>query len=112
MQNKENIEILQIPNYEITECLGESPLAFVYKGFYKQQPEQDLIIKIFKPGILSPQRRRYFLQKIEHLKILTDSRVAPPLRFEEYGPYKLLVRDYFPGIPLNEWIQSQKSLSI
>ncbi|MGZ3746492.1 MAG: AAA family ATPase [Pseudobdellovibrionaceae bacterium] len=112
MQNKENIEILQIPNYEITECLGESPLAFVYKGFYKQQPEQDLIIKIFKPGILSPQRRRYFLQKIEHLKILTDSRVAPPLRFEEYGPYKLLVRDYFPGIPLNEWIQSQKSLSL
>ncbi|MGZ6470477.1 MAG: AAA family ATPase [Bdellovibrio sp.] len=108
MKNKENIDTLFIPNYEITESLGESPLAFVYKGFHKQHPDQTLVLKVFKPGVLSHQRRRYFLQKIEHLKILTDSRVAPPLRFEEYGNQKILVRDYFPGIPINEWVQSRE----
>lgn len=112
MKNRENIKNLFIPNYEILEALGESPLAFVYKGFHKQHPEQILVIKVFKPGVLSHQRRRYFLQKIEHLKILTDSRVAPPLRFEEYGNQKLLVRDYFPGIPINEWIQQRETLSL
>lgn len=112
MRNKENIETLLIPNYEVLENLGESPLAFVYKGYHKQQPNQTLVLKIFKPGVLSNQRRRYFLQKIEHLKILTDSRVAPPLRFEEYGNQKLLVRDYFPGIPISEWIQQKESLSL
>ncbi|HEY8271041.1 MAG TPA: AAA family ATPase, partial [Pseudobdellovibrionaceae bacterium] len=112
MKNKEKIENLYIPNYEIIESLGESPLAFVYKGVHKQQPDQILVIKLFKAGILSQQRRRYFLQKIEHLKILTDSRVAPPLRFEEYGQQKLLIRDYFSGIPINEWIQKKASLSL
>ncbi|MGZ3775522.1 MAG: AAA family ATPase [Pseudobdellovibrionaceae bacterium] len=110
--NKYNIENVYIPNYEITEGLGESPLAFVYKGYHKQQPGQTLVLKVFKPGILSNQRRRYFMQKIEHLKILTDSRVAPPLRFEEYGNQKLLVRDYFPGIPISEWVHKQETLNL
>lgn len=108
MKNIEFEEQRYIPNYELTEMLGESPLAYVYKGFHKQQPEQLLVIKVFKSGVLSSQRKNYFLQKIEHLKILTDSRVIPPSRYEEYGNQKILIRDFFPGIPLNQWAEKHQ----
>lgn len=108
----ENAPLLSIPKYEITQKLGEGPLSLVFKGHSKGSPERPLVIKVLKAKAVSEGRRNYFRQKIEHLKVLDDPRLITPLSFEEYGPIQIIVRDFFPGTPLDQWLRTQPSLPI
>lgn len=94
-----------IPNYELLEKLGESPQSVVYKAYHKSNPEKLLALKVFKATFSSEAQKKYFRQKLEHLKILYDPGVITPSTFEERWNLQFVTQPYFDGIPLNQWTQ-------
>ncbi len=101
-----------IPNYELVEKINESLQSIVYKAFHKKNPEKLLVLKVLKTGYLSEHQQIYFRQKIEQLKILSDPMLIRPLLFEARDGVQFITREYFDGIPLNEWIASQPSVTL
>lgn len=101
-----------IPNYELTQKLGESSQATVYKAFHKKNPQKLLVLKILKVGYLSEHLKLHFQQKVEHLKILNDPLLIRPLSFEVKEDTRFITRDYFEGIPINEWAATQPKISL
>ncbi|MDP3042465.1 MAG: AAA family ATPase [Candidatus Omnitrophota bacterium] len=101
-----------IPNFEITQKLAENNQAIVYKAFQKRSPEAPLIIKILKSGYLPEHQKLHFRQKIEQLKVLNDPMLIRPLSFEVKDGIQFITREYFDGIPLNEWAASQNKVSL
>jgi predicted ATPase/signal transduction histidine kinase/predicted Ser/Thr protein kinase len=102
----------RVPNYEITSKLGDGPLSTVFLGYDKAAPDHRLVIKLLKAKAASQSRRNYFRQKIEHLKILNDQRLVPPIAFEEFRGTQVIVRDFYEGKPLNEWVKERKKLGL
>jgi predicted ATPase/two-component sensor histidine kinase len=94
----------QIPQYTLLEKLGEGPQSIVYKGYYKNMPHRLLTIKLIKSALLSESQKKYFRQKIEHLKVLPDDRLMPPLTFHDSKDLQFITRLFFEGVPLNEWV--------
>ena len=105
-------ERIAIPNYELTQKLGESPQAIVYKAYHKKYPQNPLVLKILKTGYFSEHQRLHFQQKIEHLKILTDPLLIRPLSFEVREDIQFIASEYFDGIPLNTWFHGQIKISL
>lgn len=101
-----------IPNYELTQRLGESPQAIVYKAFHKKYPQKPLVLKVLKVGYLSEHLKLHFQQKVEHLKILNDPLLIRPLSFEVREDVHFITRDYFEGVPLNVWAADQTKISL
>ncbi len=96
-----------VPNYDLSEKLGESPQSIVYKAFHKKNPDRLLTLKILKAASLSENQKAHFRQKIEHLKVLHDRRVILPLAFEEKGDVRFITYEYFKGVTLDEWARTR-----
>lgn len=101
-----------IPNYELVQKLYENHQTASYKAFHKKYPQTLLVLKILKAGLLSGHQKTHFRQKIEQLKILTDPMLLRPLSFEDTEGIQFITREFFDGIPLNEWAQSQEEISL
>ncbi len=105
-------EKVSIPNYEIVQKLGEGPQSVVYKAFHKKFPERPLVLKVLKVGFLPEHQKLHFRQKIERLKVLNDPMLIRPLSFEVIEDIQFITREYFDGIPLNEWAALQPEISL
>ena len=105
-------EKIIIPNYEITQKLGEGPQSIVYKSFHKKDPERPLVLKVLKVGYLPEHQKLHFRQRIERLKVLNDPMLIRPQSFEVIEETQFITREYFDGIPLNEWAASQPKVSL
>lgn len=101
-----------VPQYTLLEKLGEGPQTVIYKGYYKNLPHRLLTIKVLKTTLLSESQKKYFRQKIEHLKVLTDARLVVPLTFQDQMDVQFITRLYYSGIPLNQWARSQKEIKM
>ena len=101
-----------IPQYTLLEKLGEGVQTIVYKGYYKNVPHRLLTIKVIKTALLSDSQKKYFRQKIEHLKVLPDERLMAPLTFHDSKNLQFITRLYFEGLPLNEWIATQTKIKL
>lgn len=101
-----------IPNYTLLQVLGEGPQSTVYKGYYKNMPHRLLVIKALKTGLLNESQRKYFRQKVEHLKVLNDPRLMIPLSFQDQWDVPFITREYFEGVCLDQWAKSQRKVSL
>ncbi len=102
----------KLGNYIITEKLGESFQAVVFKGYHKHVPDQPLIVKLLKLLSSWDDQSRHLRQKIERLKVLHDPRVCTPLALESYGDQQFIVQPWFAGQPLNCWAKQQDQLDL
>ena len=110
--NHELDEYPRLDNYVLTEKLGESMQAQVYKGFHKHVPEYPLVIKYLISLTSWEDQSRYLRQKIERLKVLHDPRACTPLALESCGNQHFLVQPWFNGIPLNQWTKQQQDIQL
>lgn len=99
---------INLINYNLSDKLGESPRAIVYKAFHKKNPGRPVILKILKAASLSENQKARFRQKIEHLKVLHDKRVILPFAFEDKGEVKFIAHEYFKGATLDEWAGTRR----
>ncbi|NJA05345.1 AAA family ATPase [Methylococcaceae bacterium WWC4] len=107
-----NVHSNQLPQpdaYVLTEKLGESLQASVYKGYHKHVPEYPLVIKYLKLLSSWEDQSRHLRQKIERLKVLHDPRVSTPLALESDEGEQFIVQPWFAGQTLSDWVQSQGS---
>ena len=102
----------RILNYDIVEKLGEGPHSIVYKAFHKKRPNRPLALRLLRAVSLSEHQKRYFRQRIEHLKILHDTRLIIPLSFEVKGGAAFITQEYFQGITLDKWARKQKKTTL
>ncbi|WP_340123452.1 AAA family ATPase [Methylobacter svalbardensis] len=102
----------KLGNYIVTEKLGESFQALVFKGYHKHVPDQPLIIKLLKLLSSWDDQSRHLRQKIERLKVLHDPRVSTPIALESYGNQQFIVQPWFAGQPLNCWAKQQNKLDL
>jgi serine/threonine protein kinase len=102
----------KLGNYVVTEKLGESLQAVVFKGYHKHVPDQPLVIKLLKQLSSWDDQSRHLRQKIERLKVLHDPRVSTPLALESYGELQFIVQPWFAGQPLNGWMKQQDKLDL
>jgi signal transduction histidine kinase/serine/threonine protein kinase len=105
-------DVPKLGNYIVTEKLGESLQAGVFKGYHKHVPDQPLIIKLLKLLSSWDDQSRHLRQKIERLKVLHDPRVCTPLALESYGDRQFIVQPWFAGQPLNCWAKQQDQLDL
>ncbi|MGZ5050734.1 MAG: ATP-binding sensor histidine kinase [Methylobacter sp.] len=96
----------------MTEKLGESLQAVVFKGHHKHVPAQPLVIKLLKLLSSWDDQSRHLRQKIERLKVLHDPRVCTPLALETFGDLQFIVQPWFDGQPLTRWTQHQERLAL
>ncbi len=101
-----------LDKYELTDKLGESLQAVVYKGFHKHVPEYPLVIKCLKLLSSWDDQSRHLQQKIERLKVLHDFRVCTPLALETYEGEQFIVQPWFDGVPLNIWSAGRQPISL
>jgi signal transduction histidine kinase/serine/threonine protein kinase/tetratricopeptide (TPR) repeat protein len=102
----------KLGNYIVTEKLGESLQAVVYKGYHKHVPDHLLVIKILKQLSSLDEQSRHLRQKIQRLKVLHDPRVCTPLALESYGDQQFIVQPWFAGQPLSSWAKQQDKLDL
>ncbi len=96
-----------LDSYVVTDKLGESLQAVVYKGYHKHVPEYPLVIKHLKLLSGWDDQSRHLRQKIERLKVLHDPRVCTPLALESESGLLLIIQPWFNGHPLNIWSAHQ-----
>ncbi|MFZ3166371.1 MAG: AAA family ATPase [Candidatus Methanoperedens sp.] len=97
--------VMAIPNYEIIEKIAEGPQADVYKAYHKKTPDQILVLKFLKTGILSGDKKSHIKQRIEHLKILSDPMVITPLALDSKDGLYFIIQEYFNGLTLDKLIE-------
>lgn len=102
----------RLENYVLTEKLGESLQALVYKGFHKHVPEYPLVIKCLKLLSGWEDQSRHLRQKIERLKVLHDARVCTPLSLESDEDHHFIVQPWFGGLLLNQWAGQQETVQL
>lgn len=102
----------KLGNYIVTERLGESLQALVFKGYHKHVPDQPLVIKLLKQLSSWDDQSRHLRQKIERLKVLHDPRVSTPLALESYGNQQFIVQSWFAGQSLDYWAKQQDKLDL
>jgi predicted ATPase/signal transduction histidine kinase/CheY-like chemotaxis protein len=101
-----------ISNYRPEKLIGESAQSRVYVGYYAPVPTRKLVIKVLKSAIVPESTKRYFQQKIEHLKILRNENLIVPLSYQEILGTKFMTREYDPGMTLREWIGENQQVSL
>ncbi|MGR8932037.1 MAG: AAA family ATPase [Gammaproteobacteria bacterium] len=101
-----------LTNYVLTEELGESLQAQVYKGYHKHVPEYPLVIKCLKLISRWDEQSLHIRQKIERLKVLHDPRVCPPLALECDDNHYFIVQTWFNGLSLDRWRDQQRTVSL
>ncbi|QPK64961.1 AAA family ATPase [Methylomonas sp. LL1] len=108
-----NLQLLDAPrldSYVLTEKLGESLQAQVYKGFHNHVPDYPLVIKCLKLLSSWEDQSRHLRQKIERLKVLHDPRVCTPLALESSEDHHFIVQPWFAGHTLNHWAGQQQTI--
>lgn len=113
--NNPNTQLRDAPrlnNYIITEKLGESLQAVVFKGFHKHVPDYALVIKCLKLLSSWEDQSRHLRQKVERLKVLHDPRICTPLALESSEEHQFIVQPWFGGLPLNRWAASQPRIEL
>ena len=110
--NPPSDEYPRLDNYVLTEKLGESMQAQVYKGFHKHVPDHPFVIKCLKALSSWEDQSRHLRQKIERLKVLHDPRVFTPLALESQNDQHFIVQPWFNGLPLNRWAGQQKIVQL
>jgi C4-dicarboxylate-specific signal transduction histidine kinase/serine/threonine protein kinase/tetratricopeptide (TPR) repeat protein len=111
-KSNQTLRTPKLGNYVVTEKLGESLQAVVFKGYHKHVPDQPLVIKLLKQLSSWDDQSRHLRQKIERLKVLHDPRVSTPLALESYGELQFIVQPWFAGQPLSHWMQQQDKLDL
>ncbi|OAI29373.1 AAA family ATPase [Methylomonas koyamae] len=101
-----------LESYVLTEKLGESLQAAVYKGYHKHVPEYPLVIKCLKLLSSWEDQSRHLRQKIERLKVLHDARVSTPLALESDDGEQFIVQPWFNGQPLNHWAALRQAVQL
>lgn len=101
-----------LENYVLTEKLGESLQALVFKGYHKHIPEHPLMIKLLKLLSSRDEQSRLLRQKIERLKVLHDLRVITPYTLESDHAYQFIVQSWFLGQSLKVWRMQQFSIRL
>lgn len=102
----------KLGNYTVTEKLGESLQAVVFKGYHKHVPDQPLVIKLLRQLSSWDDQSRHLRQKIERLKVLHDPRVSTPLALESYDNQQFIVQSWFAGQSLDYWAKQQNKLDL
>ncbi|WP_026604079.1 AAA family ATPase [Methylomonas sp. 11b] len=102
----------QLDSYVLTDKLGESLQATVYKGYHKHVPEYPLVVKCLKLLSSWDDQSRHLRQKIERLKVLHDPRVCTPLALESNDGDQFIVQPWFNGQSLNAWITQQQAVNL
>jgi predicted ATPase/C4-dicarboxylate-specific signal transduction histidine kinase len=102
----------QLDSYMLTDKLGESLQATVYKGYHKHVPEYPLVVKCLKLLSSWDDQSRHLRQKIERLKVLHDPRVCTPLALESNDNDQFIVQPWFNGQSLNVWIAQQQAVNL
>ncbi|MBS4049652.1 MAG: AAA family ATPase [Methylomonas sp.] len=102
----------RLNNYVITEKLGESLQATVFKGFHKHVPDYALVIKCLKLLSSWEDQSRHLRQKVERLKVLHDPRICTPLTLESSEDHQFIVQPWFGGLPLNIWASGQAHIEL
>lgn len=102
----------QLDSYVLTEKLGESLQAIVYKGYHKHIPEYPLVVKCLKLLSSWDDQSRHLRQKIERLKVLHDPRACTPLALESSDGEQFIVQPWFSGQPLNKWVSQQQAVKL
>lgn len=102
----------QLDSYVLTDKLGESLQATVYKGYHKHVPEYPLVVKYLKLLSSWDEQSRHLQQKIERLKVLHDPRICTPLVLESNDSDQFIVQPWFAGKPLNVWIAQQQAVQL
>lgn len=111
-QKKNLRDIPRLNSYVLTEKLGESLQALVFKGYHAHVPDYPLVIKCLTLLSSWDEQSRHLRQKIERLKVLHDPRVCTPLTLESSDEHHFIVQPWFAGIPLNQWINQQGKLKL
>ena len=101
-----------IPNYEIIEKIAESKEAAIYKAYHKKYPEQLLALKVLKAFFISNYKISQFNQRIEHLKVLNDTLVIAPTKFNVTNELCFITQDFFDGVPLNNMCDANSGISL
>ncbi len=112
IKTKQLADAPELDSYILTEILGESLQALVYKGYHKHVPEYPLVIKCLKLLSSWDDQSRHLRQKIERLKVLHDPRVCTPLALETSDGEQFIVQPWFAGQPLNTWASQQQAVSL
>ena len=102
----------QLESYIITEKLGESLQAQVYKGYHKHVPDYALVIKCLKLLSSWEDQSRHLRQKIERLKVLHDPRVCTPLVLESDEAHHFIVQPWLAGQTLRTWMSAQAKVTL
>jgi predicted ATPase/C4-dicarboxylate-specific signal transduction histidine kinase len=102
----------KLESYVITEKLGESLQAVVFKAYHKHVPDHPMVIKLLKLLSSWDDQSRHLRQKIERLKVLHDPRASTPLALESDGNLQFIVQPWFAGQPLNQWAKQQSKLNL
>lgn len=98
-------ELPQLQSYSVTENLGKSLWAKVYKGFHKYAADEQLVLKFILNG---EEKSRHLRQKIQRLKVLHDPRVCTPVDLVSDGDTLVIIQPWFAGQTLNDWTVQQK----
>ncbi|MDD1620963.1 MAG: AAA family ATPase [Methylococcaceae bacterium] len=102
----------KLESYIITEKLGESLQAVVFKAYHKHVPDHPLVVKLLKLLSSWDDQSRHLRQKIERLKVLHDPRASTPLALESDGNLQFIVQPWFAGQALNHWAKQQSNLNL
>ena len=103
---------MSIANYELTEQLGESPQATIYKAHHNKNPERLLALKVLKATFLSDNRKSQLRQKIEQLRVLNDPMVITPIALDAKDDVCFITQSYFDGVTLDKLIKERGRLSL
>lgn len=104
--------MVMIPNHDISEKLGESPRAHVFKAVSRSAPQVPLVLKVFKAITMSEHRKSHFRQRIEHLKILHDPAVITPSTFEVKSGTCYVTQPFFEGVTLDALAKQTPALTL
>ncbi|PPD32831.1 MAG: phytochrome sensor protein [Methylomonas sp.] len=102
----------RLNSYVLTQKLGESLQAIVFKGFHKHVEDYPLVIKCLKLISSWEDQSRHLRQKIERLKVLHDPRVCTPLALESSEDHHFIVQPWFDGQTLKHWARLQPSVNL
>src|SRR5262249_12736695 len=104
--------MITIPGYQLVSKLGEAAQSVVYRGFRTARPERPLAIKLFKTKTPSERQRAQYRPKIEHLRGPREPALLTPDAFDIKAGVPFVVRDYFEGLPLDQWARGQSAISL
>lgn len=100
-------------NYEILESLGESLHSEVFKVQVLNSPNHSVfILKRIKPKFNSSGLMTYLQQQIEQLTELVLPHTLIPFIDNPTRDNLFLLREFFPGITLTNWLKQQETIDI